>query len=225
MVMSPNDFQRELESYMRKKLKLTINDNRSTMLSVKWEPDCTKVSLHRIFLHAPENVMQSLACYIDKRHRSIAVPVKTFISEKLKTLDYSHKLQNFPLEQCGQVHHLGKLYNAINYEYFGNRLNLNITWYGDYKNNNKRTVTCGQYCNRLKLIKISRVLDKVHIPDYVISYIIYHEMLHHVCPPYVDDKGINRIHNPEFKSREKVFREFKRAKLWFKSHKKALFFE
>ena len=39
-------FQERLENSVGSKLRLKINDNRSTMLSVKWDPDCTKVSLH-----------------------------------------------------------------------------------------------------------------------------------------------------------------------------------
>lgn len=221
--MSFVDFQRQLESASRKKLKLTINDNRSTMLSVKWEPDCTKVSLHRMFLQAPENVMQSLACYIDRRQRSIAPPVKAFISEKLKTLDYSHQIKNMSLEQQGKIYHLGELYTDINREYFDNQLNLNITWFGKHAHRNRRCITFGLYCDRLKLIKISRLLDTSFFPDYVVSFIIYHEMLHHLCPPYVDEKGLNRIHNKEFKNREKAYKEFHKAQQWIKAHKTSLF--
>ena len=79
--------QKQLEDSSGIKLKLRINDNRSTMLSVKWEPDGAKVSLHRIFLDAPRNVMDALACYLKREDRIIAPTVKAFIEDRLKKLD------------------------------------------------------------------------------------------------------------------------------------------
>ena len=62
--MPLTSLQNKIQNHSGRKLKLKINDNRSTMLSVRWEPDCTKVSLHRIFLQAPRNVMDELSCYL-----------------------------------------------------------------------------------------------------------------------------------------------------------------
>lgn len=84
--------QERLENSSGRKLKLKINDNRSTMLSIKWEPDGTKVSLHRIFLEAPTNVMDALACHLRHRDHIIGPTVKAFIEENLRNLDYSHQL-------------------------------------------------------------------------------------------------------------------------------------
>ena len=59
-----NTIHASLEKGSEAKVQLKINNNRSTMLSVRWEPDCTKVSLHQMFLNAPTNIMQDLACYV-----------------------------------------------------------------------------------------------------------------------------------------------------------------
>ena len=67
------------------------------MLSVKWEPDCTKVSLHRMFLQAPQECDGSLACYLRQEHKIIAPSVKAFIEDNLKSLDYSHQLDRSKL--------------------------------------------------------------------------------------------------------------------------------
>ncbi len=69
--------QEQLENRIGTKLYLKINDNRSTMLSVKWEPDCTKVSLHRMFLEAPSNMMQALTCYIKGEHKNLSPKYKS----------------------------------------------------------------------------------------------------------------------------------------------------
>lgn len=221
--MTLTTFQQEIENYSGIRLKLKINDNRSTMLSVRWEPDCTKVSMHRMFLQAPQNVMQALACYIRQEHKNMAPSVKAFIEEGLKKLDYSHLLDRKKLYSQGNVYNLQHIYNDINREYFGGKLNLFITWFGKPNQRNRSRVTFGLYHDPLKLIKIHRMLDSPSFPDYFISYVIYHEMLHHVCPSYIDDKGLNRIHSKEFKEKEVQFRYFNLAQNWIKEHQAHLF--
>ena len=52
---------------------------------------------------------------------------------------------------------------------------------------------------------------------------IYHEMLHDVCPPYVDDNGVNRVHNKTFKINERQFKDYARAQRWLKENHKFFF--
>lgn len=224
MVMTTT-FQEQLESKSGLKLKLKINDNRSTMLSVKWEPDCTKVSLHRIFLDAPRNVMEALACYLRQEDKNIAPSVKAFIEVNLQKLDYSHLLDLRKLYSQGNVYNLQKIYNDLNHEYFGGDLSLYITWFGKALQRNRSRVTFGLYHDPLKLIKVNRMLDSPSYPDYLVSYVVYHEMVHHVCPVYFDDNGLRRIHSKEFKEKEAEFRYFDLAQNWIKENQAHFFSE
>lgn len=221
--MQSNQFLKELERSSGMKLKLKVNDNRSTMLSVRWEPDCTKVSLHRIFLQAPQNVMELLACYLRREDKIIAPKVKSFIEDSIKKLDYTHKIDHRKLCTQGMVYDLQEIYDEINEEYFNGKVKLFITWYGKKSHSNRSRVTFGLYYDPLKLVKISRFLDSEAFPDYVVSYVVYHEMLHHVCPAYIDENGLNRIHSKEFKIREKDFRDFEKAQKWIREHHKNFF--
>lgn len=216
-------FQQKLEEKAGMKLQLKINDNRSTMLSVRWEPDQTKVSLHRMFLQAPRNVMDSLACYLRREHQEISPTIKYFIEENIKKLDYSHMLDPQKLSFQGSIYNLQKQYNTINQEYFDNQLDLNITWFGKPNQRNRTRVTFGLYHEPLRLIKINRMMDSPRFPEYVVNYIIYHEMLHHVCPSYHDQKGIHRIHSKEFKEKEIQFHQYTLAQNWIKEHHRHLF--
>jgi hypothetical protein len=215
--------QEELEGIAGKRLRVKINDNRSTMLSVKWEPDCTKVSLHRMFLQAPQNIMEELACYLRQEGELISPSVKAFIEENLKKIDYSHTINKEKLYQQGNVYNLKKIYDEINQEYFQDELNLLITWFGNPNHRNRSRVTFGLYHDPLKLIKIHRILDTPSFPHYFISYVIYHEMLHYVCPAYVDEKGLSRVHSKEFKEKEVQFRHYNLAQSWIKEHQANLF--
>lgn len=217
------DLQNELERHSGKKVQLKINDNRSTMLSVRWESNCTKVSLHRMFLGAPQNIMQALACYVSREDKVISHKIKSFIEENVKKLDYSHLVDPKFLNTKGKNYDLQLIYNDVSLQYFSRFLPLQITWFGRADQKNRSRVTFGLYHDPLKLIKIHRLLDNHFIPDYLVSYVVYHEMLHYVCPSYRDRNGIHRIHNKEFKKRESEFEYYDLAQQWIKDHHVHLF--
>lgn len=228
--MSLGMLQREIEVAVKKKLKLKINNNRSTMLSVKWEPDCTKVSLHRMFLEAPKNIMTDLACHIQKENSDVSPNVRAFIQEKLRALDFSDSLIKEDLVTQGEFYDLQEIYAALNKEYFNHEVDLLITWYGKLYPSNKSKVTFGLYQEQLRLIKIHRMMDRSHrfirrpfFPDFFVSYVVFHEMLHHVCPCYIDHNGRTSIHTKEFKRREREFKDYEKAKAWMERNRDHFF--
>lgn len=211
--------QEELEKATKKKLKLRINDNHTTMLSVKWEPDCTRVSMHRIFLGAPKNIMDDLACHIRHENSSVTTTIKAFIEDRIKNLDYSTNLAKSKLSTKGEIYDLQKIYDSINNEYFDGALNLHITWFGSPNKTRFRSrVIFGLYHEPLKLIKIHRMMDRHFFPEFFVRYVIYHEMLHNVCPTFYDKKGRHHVHTEDFKFNEKRFKDFERAEVWLKKH-------
>lgn len=216
-------FQQDLERSLGKKLVLQINDNHSTMLSVKWEADVTRVSLHRIFLQAPCNVMDALACYIRREQNSVGPEVREYIDSNLPSRDYSAVLSQKKLEAQGSFYDLQELYDKINADYFQNALSLALTWYGLGERLSGMRVNLGLYDAALKLIKIHRLLDSSSIPRYVVEYVLYHEMLHSTCPPMTDEKGRRSIHTKEFIERERQYHYFHCAKQWIEDNRHELF--
>lgn len=215
--------QEKLENTSGLKLKLKINDNRSTMLSVKWGSGGATVSLHRIFLNAPKNVMNDLACYLKTQDKADAHTVKAFIANNLKHMDYSSELDPSKLCAQGNVYNLKQIYKDLNRKYFNNKLKLNITWFGKSTPAPRSRVTFGLYHDALRLIKINRLLDNPSYPDYIVAYVIYHEMVHHVAPPYYNEKGQYLIHTKEFKEMEARYEYFDLAQKWIKKNQ-AFFF-
>jgi hypothetical protein len=127
------------------------------------------------------------------------------------------------LRQVGLHHDLGLIYKQINEEYFGGELDLHITWSGNARLLPRGSIRLGSYHPHAGLIKIHRVLDREHIPVYFISSIVYHEMLHHVVPPLKPKKGRRQIHHPEFRQREKQFKEYQLAQEFSRTLTKSLF--
>ena len=217
------DFQQQLENLIGIKLNLKINDNRSTMLSVRWEPDVTKVSLHRIFLQAPQNILEALGCYLKGRHKKISPVIKAFIEHEVRNLDYSRELDLSKLHVLGKVYNLQKAYQEVEEEYFQEKLNLHITWSGSGRRKKCNRITFGCYHDPLRLIKINRLIDHAYFPPYFLSYVIYHEMLHAVYPSSVNEKGYKTIHTRAFKDQEKKFKFYTQAKQWIRDNHHYLF--
>jgi hypothetical protein len=123
----------------------------------------------------------------------------------------------------GEHYDLKAIYDVLNHSYFENKLNLDITWFGSAQRKAKRHRKLGLFCFQTNRIKIHRLLDQPHFPSYFISYVIYHEMLHSVCPPVKAKRGRYRIHHLDFKMREKEFADYAVAKRWEEENKKLFF--
>ena len=221
--MPSNCLLEKLETGSGKKIKLKINDNLSTMLSVKWEPEYTTVSLHRMFLKAPEGIVKSIGSYIGRKNLSISPMVKAYIENSIQRLDYSKKLDRSKLSTKGSVYNLQTIFNKLNERYFDGELQLSITWFGTKKTKKGSRLALGLYQEPLKLIKIHRVLDNDHFPLFVVEFVIYHEMVHFVCPPYVDARGVTRIHHKAFKEKEQEYAHFQKAEQWIEKHQHDFF--
>lgn len=219
------ELKKQLEKGNKNRIALKINDNRSTMLSVRWDPKekYTHVSVHRMFLDAPRNIMEKLACYVRQEQKDISHEVRAYIETRLQTLDYSHELDAKRLYTQGIVYNLQSIYDQLNREYFEGALNLRLTWYGRLSKKSRKQVTFGLYHHPLKLIKVHRLLDTPFFPDYVVQYVVYHEMLHHISPSYFDEKGQHHIHSKEFKQLEERFAYYDLAQSWIKAHTDHLF--
>lgn len=216
-------FKARLCLHLRLNLDLVINENRSTMLSVlEKTPWFARLSIHKMFLDAPDPVILAIAHYVkrtrkDRKHYNLVL--RTFIQEHLLRTNYTHLVNHQSLDQDGDVYQLKNMYEQINRDYFENRLHLSITWFGNQKRQRRARITYGQYLDGLRLIKIHRMLDNSFFPEYFVSFIIYHEMLHAVVPGHVDRKrGRYCFHSQEFKRQEKEFKQYHKAVEWEKQN-------
>lgn len=132
-------------------------------------------------------------------------------------------LRSFKIQTRGEYYDLKAIYDVLNQDYFNNQLKLEITWFGSAQREAKRHRKLGLFCFLTNRIKIHRLLDQPHFPPYFISYVVYHEMLHSVCPPVKAKKGKYRIHHPDFKMREKEFGDYALAKRWEEENIKLFF--
>ena len=103
------------------------------------------------------------------------------------------------------------LFNRLNQEYFGGSLiRPKLSWSAK-----RSRYILGRYDATHNVIFISRIFDVQDLPSYVVEYVLFHEMLH-----LKHQSRIHRwrmvVHTPEFKTEEKTFRDFEKAKLALK---------
>ncbi|MDN3505654.1 MAG: hypothetical protein P0S96_00280 [Simkaniaceae bacterium] len=127
------------------------------------------------------------------------------------------------LRPFGQVYNLQEIYNEVNEKYFDAKLSLRISWFGRGETVPKTRITFGSYNPNFKLIKVNRLLDKEHIPEYFVRFIVYHEMLHDAVPPKRKKRGTHHIHHKEFKAKEREFPEFSEVNAFIQKWKKEHF--
>ncbi len=63
-------------------------------------------------------------------------------------------------------------------------------------------------------IVISQVLDDPDVPEFVLDYVVYHELLHIVMPPRMGSGGKRIIHPKEFTEAERRFPQWREAEEW-----------
>lgn len=218
-----HEFHLRLEKRVGKTLRLRVNDNRSTMLSVRRTHGSHRVSLHRIFLEAPPFVEDALVEYIRGNLRPVSRTIQAYIEEKLSLLDYRERVDLKKLVKVGEVYDLGDVYNRVNREYFGDNLDLEITWFGRKSRMRGSRITFGLFDQTLQLVKVHRMLDSTLCPSFLIDFVVYHEMLHFVCPSRLDAQGRSCHHTAEFREKERAFVNYDAAVQWIKENQHIFF--
>ena len=218
-----HSFEDKLRKYLRMDLELVINDNRSTILSIlERRRRYLKVSVHRMFLEAPDSIVEGLAHYLRRRRAALPPEVKAYIQQNSDSIQKPRVPTK--LVTAGTIYDLEQIFGRVNDTYFeGSLTGISITWFGNPQGRRRRRVSLGLYHEPLKLIKVHRLLDDEAFPDFFVEFVVFHEMLHHVVPAYIDEKGWQRSHGPEFKRRERQYQHYRQAKEWERTNKKLFF--
>lgn len=218
--MKEHLLKEKLTKFSQKEIDLTINENHSTFLSVqKKGRHALKLSLHKLFLHGGDPLCKAVVHFSLKKDRDALKVIRSFAHSYFATADYSSTVDAEKLRTKGVYFDLEEIYNSINKAYFQDKLRLKITWFKKPRYRTFSYFTLGSYNRPLKLVRINDILDQARVPLYFIEYVVYHEMLHHICPGYTDENGREHIHTSLFRKKEKEFLHYAQAKEWEKKMK------
>lgn len=109
----------------------------------------------------------------------------------------------------GEVYDLDQIFGDLNTHYFGGSLaKPSLTWSAA-----KTYRILGHHDANHDHIAISRSLDSIDVPRFVVEYVVYHEMLH-IAHPTKHINGRRYNHTPAFRRDERKFEHFEAAERW-----------
>ena len=127
----------------------------------------------------------------------------------------SHLLENhLPNTRTtrGSVYDLQAFFSRINRKYFSSSLGQpRLVW--SARRSHKRL---GYYHPDTDTITINRALDNRDVPDYVVAFVLFHEMLHKHLG-LISKNGRRYAHTRQFKLEEKRFEQYREAEDFIKS--------
>ena len=147
------------------------------------------------------------------RDKELPETVKTPILEYIEDQEPVSEEEIVPI--AVDERDLHKVFERLNQEYFDDKVQAKIMWGRDVKSRNKSGFRYGSYDEGKKLIRIHPRLKQDFVPQCVLELTIYHEMCHQFVPSYKKN-GTWQSHHPEFKRKEREFKDFKDARNWEK---------
>ncbi len=214
--MTPAELLNRLQALCPYPLNLKIHDNRSTYASARREKNGQiNLSIHRLFLHSSTPVLQALI-----RFALRSDPPSRTIIRQMAHLYFTHIEPPLPdptlSNPKGERVDLQVIFDQVNAAFFEGAIQVPIAWAERRRYRRFRHITFGSYDRTGPLIRINRLLDLPDVPLPFVEFIVYHEMLHAVCQPYLDAKGRMRFHTAEFRRKEALHPAFAFAKEWEK---------
>ncbi len=117
----------------------------------------------------------------------------------------------------GEVYDLEEIFARINQAYFQSSIQKpTLSWSA-----RKTFRILGHHDSTHQTIIISKTLDDVKVPRYVVEYVVFHEMLH-IFHPTTHRDGRRYNHTPQFRRDEKKFTYFSEAENWIEQNARAL---
>jgi len=204
-----------LEAGSGLRVALSVTDNTSTMMSIKYDRSRTaaRLRVHRMFLSAPPEIVRALAAWVrSPRAEKSGALLNSFIKSN------GHRIQGrtgaVRTVTRGQHFDLRAIFDELNRAHFQGAVTAAITWGRMPEPRRRRSMRFGSYFPREDLIRIHPFLDQAFVPLYFVRYIVFHEMLHAFLGIEESPSGRQRIHTAAFKKIERAYPGYDRAVAW-----------
>lgn len=215
---------------------LVLTDNRRTILSTRpakdrrRDPEGLEVRLHRAFGKASAEVLEAVATVARggdaprlERARKV---LRDHMEGYWRDRGGPPAVRPLVLQPVGETLDLRELRDDLNRRFFGGRLTVGITWSNVFPGVvcRSRSIRLGSFQTEGDdpgVVRIHPALDQPRVPRFVVESVVYHELLHADIPPVIRG-GRRHVHTPEFRRRERLFPEYRRAKEWIRKNLKRL---
>ncbi len=183
----------------------------SHLYRIRTEKDSLSITLHEGFSGAPQSVLRDLVCAVllnDKNAYRESVRAYSASEEFFDVLT-SLELTIAGAESITRGHHhdLAQAFERVNATYFAGQLSPpRLAW-----SNTFTSVKLGHYDFLRDTVMLSLTLDTPHVPEYVVDFVMYHELLHKQLGVNVVN-GRRYAHTPEFRAAEQRFAQYTEAR-------------
>jgi hypothetical protein len=219
--------ERRIRAHLpRGTVRVTLTDNRYTMISVRRPPARGRgaarpydLRLHHMFADSDPAITRALALYVVANDRDASRVLGDFIDANAERVaGRGRRGAAAPVVTAGEVHDLEVIFDRLNARYFGGTIEAAITW-GPRSGRPRRrnSIKMGSYAVEDRLIRIHRSLDRAFVPEFFVEWVVFHEMLHQVHDIKVRN-GRREFHSDAFLADEARFERFEEAAAWERQH-------
>lgn len=165
------------------------------------------ITLHEGYIGAPDGVIQALIqSLFDRAGKAACAPAKAYTAgEEFNeiALSLAAICDNDPISAAGRIYHLNDVFERVNRGYFKGKMSRpRLTW---SKALTRRKM--GHYQPSTDTVLISLTLDNPRMPEYLVDFVMYHELLHkHLGMKVVG--GRRYAHTRAFRTAEKRFTRY-----------------
>ncbi len=212
---APEHLAEFLLAVVEKPIRLTITDNRRTMMTSKLSRGTLHLRLHHMFLRAPQDVWDALALYLSDMDRDGRAGrlLDRFIEANMDQV----RRAVGRLQPIGRVHDLQPIFDRLNQEFFHGASNARVTWGRPGSRRYRRSIQLGCYVADDDLIRMHPCLDQSFVPEFYVAWVMFHEMLHEAYG-VEEVNGRRHVHPPEFLALEQTYPDYDRARAWEERH-------
>jgi hypothetical protein len=205
-----------------KTLELALTNNNYSMISVRRKTDGYRLRLHRMFVGAEPRVVRALARYVVHNDRRASTLLGEYIEAHQHIIRRQERRpRHIRVRTAGRHHDLQAIYDRLNARMFEGALDARITWGpgGGQRDGvrRRRSIKMGSYAVEDRVIRIHPALDQESVPEFFVSWIVFHEMLHGKHE-VLRSNGRRRFHTRAFLDEEKTFPDYERACAWEKAN-------
>lgn len=184
--------------------------------TVKQKGAGLQIRISDILKNAPFHILVAVSSLLLYKMANLKAPseikrvYRNYVNQD-SIINYAHRIRRCRgkkrfFSSAGDHFDLQVLFNDLNEKFFNNELALeNLSW---SPGSSKKTL--GYFDPAYNAIVLSRVLDSENVPQYVVAFVLYHEMLHAFLGEIVR-KGKRYKHHRRFRVAEREFPGYKDA--------------
>jgi hypothetical protein len=212
---------RDLSRELGLPVRLSVTDNRSTMISFRRAPAALRLRLHHMFLDAPEPVVRAVADYAGRGQRRAGRVLDDFIRREQPRIRQERDATDESFTPEGRYFHLEEIRDRLNERFFQGGVRATIGWGRAPGRRRRRSIRLGVYDPQTREIRIHPALDHPEVPRFFVEFIVFHEMLHQLFPS--SNGPGRRVHHPRgFRDRERAYPLYEAAIAWERENLRAL---